>query len=248
MTRSAPRSRITSSLGFFSPPTRVFVATPAAGSVQYTVQPATAAPAPRAKRSSVTLGMSETIRRGGAARVRDSPVASRKGRGPCAEWPGSVEARRTAARHHDVVELHRALGYHGRSTMVRAADLVYRLLYGGVLSRLPESIAVPLGQWGLRLLPLDLLPVFRNERSTPRRHPRRRAPPQSNHPLVDVLRHGYSPARHGPGFRRGHGQEHHSPAAARTSAAESRSHPDGRGSGARQLQRLPQSRSRGLSP
>lgn len=46
--------------------------------------------------------------------------------------------------------------------MVRAADLVYRLLYGGVLSRLPESIAVPLGQWGLRLLPLDLLPVFRN--------------------------------------------------------------------------------------
>jgi dihydroorotate dehydrogenase len=46
--------------------------------------------------------------------------------------------------------------------MVRAADFLYRLLYGGVLSRLPESIAVPLGQWGLRLLPLDLLPVFRN--------------------------------------------------------------------------------------
>ena len=47
--------------------------------------------------------------------------------------------------------------------MVRAADFLYRLLYGGVLSRLPESIAVPLGQWGLRLLPLDLLPVFRND-------------------------------------------------------------------------------------
>ena len=46
--------------------------------------------------------------------------------------------------------------------MVRAADLLYRLLYGGVLSRLPERIAVPLGQWALRLLPLDLLPVFRN--------------------------------------------------------------------------------------
>jgi len=47
--------------------------------------------------------------------------------------------------------------------MVRAADFLYRLLYSGVLSRVPESIAVPLGQWGLRLLPLDLLPVFRNE-------------------------------------------------------------------------------------
>jgi len=47
--------------------------------------------------------------------------------------------------------------------MVRAADLLYRLLYGGVLSRLPERSAVPLGQWALRLLPLDLLPVFRND-------------------------------------------------------------------------------------
>jgi dihydroorotate dehydrogenase len=47
--------------------------------------------------------------------------------------------------------------------MVRAADLLYRLLYGGVLSRLPEWIAVPLGQWALRLVPLDRLPVFRND-------------------------------------------------------------------------------------
>ena len=47
--------------------------------------------------------------------------------------------------------------------MVRAADFLYRLLYGGVLSRLPERIAVPLGQWALRLVPLDLLPVFRND-------------------------------------------------------------------------------------
>ena len=47
--------------------------------------------------------------------------------------------------------------------MERAADLLYRLLYGGVLSRLPERIAVPLGQWALRLVPLDLLPVFRND-------------------------------------------------------------------------------------
>jgi dihydroorotate dehydrogenase (NAD+) catalytic subunit len=47
--------------------------------------------------------------------------------------------------------------------MERAADLLYRLLYGGVLSRLPERIAVPLGQWALRCIPLDLLPVFRND-------------------------------------------------------------------------------------
>ncbi len=46
--------------------------------------------------------------------------------------------------------------------MVRAADFLYRLLYGGALSRFPERIAVPLGQWALRLVPLDLLPVFRN--------------------------------------------------------------------------------------
>jgi dihydroorotate dehydrogenase len=47
--------------------------------------------------------------------------------------------------------------------MVRAADFLYRLLYGGVLSRLPERMAVPLGQWALRIVPLDLLPVFRND-------------------------------------------------------------------------------------
>ena len=47
--------------------------------------------------------------------------------------------------------------------MERAADLLYRLLYGGVLSRLPERIAVPLGQWALRLLPLDRLSIFRSD-------------------------------------------------------------------------------------
>ena len=46
--------------------------------------------------------------------------------------------------------------------MVRAADSLYRVLYSGILSRLPEGVAVSLGQWGLRLLPLDLLPFFRN--------------------------------------------------------------------------------------
>ena len=47
--------------------------------------------------------------------------------------------------------------------MVRAADLLYRALYRGLLSRLPERAAVPLGQWGLRLIPLDRLPFFRRE-------------------------------------------------------------------------------------
>ena len=47
--------------------------------------------------------------------------------------------------------------------MERAADLLYRLLYSGVLARLPERIAVSLGQWALRLVPLDLLPLFRND-------------------------------------------------------------------------------------
>lgn len=36
----------------------------------------------------------------------------------------------------------------------------YRLVYDGVLSRLPEPTAVALGQTALRLLPLDRVPVF----------------------------------------------------------------------------------------
>jgi len=46
--------------------------------------------------------------------------------------------------------------------MVRATDRLYRALYRGVLSRLPERAAVRLGQWGLRALPLDRLSIFRN--------------------------------------------------------------------------------------
>lgn len=49
------------------------------------------------------------------------------------------------------------------SSTVRVADLVYRALYRGVLARLPERTAIPLGQWALRLLPLDRLPLFRND-------------------------------------------------------------------------------------
>jgi len=50
--------------------------------------------------------------------------------------------------------------------MTAAADLAYRMLYGGLLCRLPERVAIPLGQWGLRLIPLDFLPMFR--RTDPR--------------------------------------------------------------------------------
>jgi dihydroorotate dehydrogenase len=46
--------------------------------------------------------------------------------------------------------------------MIAAADRMYRLLYGSVLSRLPESTAVALGQAGLRILALDRLPMFRS--------------------------------------------------------------------------------------
>jgi dihydroorotate dehydrogenase len=46
--------------------------------------------------------------------------------------------------------------------MLTAADLAHGVLYRGLLSRLPERVAVPLGQWALRLAPVDRLPVFRN--------------------------------------------------------------------------------------
>src|SRR5216684_4050417 len=46
--------------------------------------------------------------------------------------------------------------------MRSAADWLYRVLYGGVLSRLPEPTALALGQAGLRLLPLDRLGAFRS--------------------------------------------------------------------------------------
>src|SRR5262245_40491410 len=47
--------------------------------------------------------------------------------------------------------------------MTRVLALLYRLVYEGVLSRLPEPAAVALGQQVLRVLPLDRLPVFRRE-------------------------------------------------------------------------------------
>jgi dihydroorotate dehydrogenase len=47
--------------------------------------------------------------------------------------------------------------------MTRAIATLYRLLYDGLLSRLPERAAIALGQAGLRRLPLDHLGVFRVE-------------------------------------------------------------------------------------
>ena len=44
--------------------------------------------------------------------------------------------------------------------MTHALATLYRAVYEGVLSRLPEPTAVALGQAALRLLPLDRLPVF----------------------------------------------------------------------------------------
>ena len=46
--------------------------------------------------------------------------------------------------------------------MVTTLDLLYRALYRGVLTRMPERRAVAMGQWGLRHLPLDRLDVFKN--------------------------------------------------------------------------------------
>lgn len=46
--------------------------------------------------------------------------------------------------------------------LIEAIAALYRVLYGGVLSRLPEPTAVALGQSVLRVLPLDRLPVFRS--------------------------------------------------------------------------------------
>src|ERR671925_968909 len=45
--------------------------------------------------------------------------------------------------------------------MTDALAILYRMIYGGVLSRLPEPTAVALGQTALRLLPLDRLRAFR---------------------------------------------------------------------------------------
>lgn len=47
--------------------------------------------------------------------------------------------------------------------MTRSLATLYRLFYDSVLSRLPEPLAISLGQNALRLLPFDRLPVFRLE-------------------------------------------------------------------------------------
>lgn len=46
---------------------------------------------------------------------------------------------------------------------MRAADLAYRAVYHGLFARLPERVAIEIGQTALRLLPLDHLAMFRND-------------------------------------------------------------------------------------
>jgi hypothetical protein len=53
--------------------------------------------------------------------------------------------------------------FSGGFGMTRAIATFYRLLYDGVLSRLPEPAAIALGQTALRLIPLDRLGAFRLE-------------------------------------------------------------------------------------
>lgn len=50
--------------------------------------------------------------------------------------------------------------FSGLPRMMHPLATLYRLVYDGVLSRLPEPTAVALGQTALRLLPLDRLPAF----------------------------------------------------------------------------------------
>lgn len=47
--------------------------------------------------------------------------------------------------------------------MVGAVDRLYRVLYRGVLARMPERAAIAIGQWGLRHVPLDRLAIFRHD-------------------------------------------------------------------------------------
>jgi dihydroorotate dehydrogenase len=47
--------------------------------------------------------------------------------------------------------------------MTRTLAALYRAFYDALLSRLPETSAIALGQTALRLLPLDRLPVFRRD-------------------------------------------------------------------------------------
>src|SRR5919201_1695555 len=56
--------------------------------------------------------------------------------------------------------------YPSAPRMTRALALLYRLVYEGLLSRLPEPTAVALGQQVLRMLPWDRMGVFR--RADPR--------------------------------------------------------------------------------
>src|SRR5260370_391874 len=101
---------------------------------------------------------------------------------------------------------------------------------------------------GAAARPARHAPRLPQRRSLSGDHAGRRVPSQPAHPVVDVLRHDDTPAGDGAGLRRGDREEHHAEAAPGPSAAEPRAHHHARGARARQLQRLSQSRPRGLSP
>ena len=124
--------------------------------------------------------------------------------------------------------------------MVRAADLAYRALYRGLFSRLPERMAVALGQWGLRHLPLDHLTVFR--RDDPRLYVSLGGVTLANPLILSSMYYDTAILRRAMGLGFG------AVTAKSITGSPRPGHRDGRGARPRQLQRLQESGPRGLSP
>jgi hypothetical protein len=132
--------------------------------------------------------------------------------------------------------------------MARAADLFYRALYRGLFSRLPERMAVALGQWGLRHLPLDHLTVFR--RDDPRLSVSLGGIALANPLILSSMYYDTAILRRAMGLGFG------AVTAKSITGSPRPGHPHpnlvrietGRGAGPRQLQRLQESGPRGLSP
>ena len=121
------------------------------------------------------------------------------------------------------------------------------MLYGGVLSRLPESYGGAARPVGTSAPPPRSFPCsVTTIRASPSPSVACALPIRSS--FVDVLRHRHSPARHGPRLRRGHSQERTPRPRPGHPPPNRRSHPDRQGAGARQLQRIPQSPVRVVSP
>src|SRR5439155_24394400 len=107
-TRSGDRSRISSSFGFFWPPTLIFRATPARGSTQYAVTPMIASSRPSANSVSVMLGISETMRRGSPPSASACPLASVSARGVMAVRPALLFPAKAV---HQLMDLAESLGH-----------------------------------------------------------------------------------------------------------------------------------------